>query len=67
MPEREEPKPAEKWKDSCAKKKFTKDTRSCKVPPEWKPKQVLTGTLDGTDRLLRDSSRRTSPQESMLR
>jgi hypothetical protein len=41
MPEGTEPKAAEKWKDSRAKKKLTKDILSGKVPPEWKPKQVF--------------------------
>jgi hypothetical protein len=41
MPESQQYKPAEKWKDSRAKKKLTKDILSGKVPPEWKPKRVL--------------------------
>ena len=41
MPGSEQPKPAEKWKDSRAKKKLTKDILGGKVPPEWKPRQVL--------------------------
>jgi hypothetical protein len=46
MPEGTEPKAAEKWKDSRAKKKLTKDILSGKVPPEWKPKQVFAMRLE---------------------